>query len=318
MYAALGVEKAATQDEIKRAYRKQALECHPDRGGSKETFQEVQAAYEVLSDPQKRAQYDATGSTNEPILDVSSMFGMFRSSFFGPTTVKMAQGPNKIHEIGVRLADMYHGKTIRLVIKREVLCRDCSFVACASCGGRGFSMRRHQMGPMMAMVQEQCGVCGGAGRKASKCGTCEGRQLIEKESMLSVVIEPGMEDGDKLTFAGQCSESPAFERPGDVILVLREADDWERRGSTLIMVVEISLPESLLGWERILDHPSGLPVTVTSTDVVRHGDVVRVEGKGMPIRGTDRKGDLHVVCRVKVQSISDEQRSALKLVWPDV
>jgi len=318
MYAALGVANSATQDEIKRAYRKQALECHPDRGGNKETFQEIQAAYEVLSDPQKRAHYDATGSTDAPVMmDMSSMFGMFGSSFFGPTNVKMAQGPNKIHEIGVRLADMYHGKTIQLIIKRDILCHDCSFVACASCGGRGFSMRRHQMGPMMAMVQEQCGACGGAGRKASKCGTCGGRQLIEKETTLSVVIEPGMEDGDKLTFAGQCSESPAFDRPGDVILVLRDADEWERRGSTLIMNVEISLPESLLGWERTtLDHPSGLPVTVTSTDVVRHGDVVRVEGKGMPIRGGGY-GDLHVVCRVKVQSISDEQRSALKLVWPD-
>ena len=125
-----------------------------------------------------------------------------------------------------------------------------------------------------------------------------------------------MEDGDKLVFAGQCSESPAFERPGDVILVLRETDEWERRGSTLITEIEISLPESLLGWERTLEHPSGTPVTVTWQEVVRHGDVVTVAGKGMPIRGTDRKGDLHVVCRVKVQSISDEQRSALKLIWP--
>lgn len=315
MYAALGVEKTATQEEIKRAYRKQALECHPDRGGgNKETFQQIQAAYEVLSDPQKRSHYDATGSMDAPVLDMSSMFGMF-GSFFGPANVKVAQGPNKVHEIGVRLADMYHGKTITLVIKRDIICRDCVFVDCATCGGRGVRMQRHQMGPMMAMIQEQCGACGGAGRKANKCGVCGGRQFVEQESTLSVVIEPGMEDGDKLVFAGQCSESPAFERPGDVILVLRETDDWERRGSTLIMEVEISLPESLLGWERTLEHPSGLPVTVTWQEVVRHGDVVKVAGKGMPVRGGGF-GDLHVVCRVKVQSISEEQRSALKLIWP--
>jgi DnaJ family protein A protein 2 len=151
---------------------------------------------------------------------------------------------------------------------------------------------------------------------------------------LDVVIEPGMQEGDRIVFPGQCSESPDFETPGDVILVVRSASTdtaaWERRGADLIVKVELTLAESLLGWSRSLSgHPSGLSVPlVWRGGVVRDGEVLRVPGWGMPRRSAasavGEKGELRLLCRVAVVDMangqgawSEEQQRALKSVWPD-
>ena len=185
LYAVLGVDKSANVDEIKRAYRKEALAKHPDRGGDKAEFQTLQSAYDILSDPAKRAEYDHTGSVSQNsggfdpsnMPDLSAMFGSifsggvpFFGSGFGSSSafgggpgsnkIKAARGPNKIHEIGVGLADLYRGKTFKLNMKREVLCGGCQgsggslIESCGPCGGKGFRVRGQQMGPIMAMTQE--------------------------------------------------------------------------------------------------------------------------------------------------------------------
>jgi DnaJ family protein A protein 2 len=246
--------------------------------------------------------------------------------------MKMPRGPNKLHEIGVTLADLWAGKTFTLNMKREVLCGDCSgaggsrMEACGACSGRGFRMRRQQMGPMIVASQEPCAECRGSGQKAAdRCVGCEGRRVVGRDSVLDVRIEPGMQEGDRLVFPGQCSESPDFETPGDVVLVLRPAagadDGWIRRGADLMVEVRLGLAEALLGWERRLEgHPSGKPVEIVWTEgVIRDGEVLRVPGWGMPIRGSNgRFGDLRLVCRVERMegSWSEEQRRALQSVWP--
>lgn len=364
LYALLGVARDATEEEIKRAYKKAALVAHPDRPtGSKERFQAVNAAYTVLSDSAKRAEYDATGRVpmdggdggggggGGP--DISEILGSLFGRGFGtpdgipipifggmggggggPVSMKMPRGPNKLHEIGVTLADLWAGKTFTLNMKREVLCGDCAgaggsrMEACGACAGRGFRMRRQQMGPMIIASQEPCAECRGSGQKAAdRCGGCEGRRVVGRDSVLDVRIEPGMQEGDRLVFPGQCSESPDFETPGDVVLVLRPAagadDGWIRRGADLMVEVRLGIAEALLGWERRLEgHPSGKPVEIVWTEgVIRDGEVLRVPGWGMPIRGSNdgaRFGDLRLVCRVERMegSWSEEQRRALQSVWP--
>jgi DnaJ family protein A protein 2 len=360
LYGLLGLQKSASADEIKKAYRKEALVKHPDRGGNKEEFQKMQAAYEVLSDPDKRAHYDATGQMPQEggapgfggggMPDLAAMFGgMFGGGFpggmqgggmpfpffnggNGAPQMKAARGPNKIHEIGLSLADLYSGKTFKLNMKRDTLCGRCAgrggtrVENCGQCGGRGFRMRGVQMGPIMSMSQEPCGACGQSGQRVlEECKDCRGKKTVERESVLDVTVEPGMQDGDRITFVGQCSESPLFEKPGDVILIVRAAttdsDEWIRRGADLIYTIEFSLAEMLLGWNRtILGHPSGKPLELAWTGgALREGEVLLLAGLGMPQRGRGEKGVLRIVCRTNTSqsTLSDEQRSALKLVWPD-
>jgi DnaJ family protein A protein 2 len=389
LYALLGLEKGAGEAEIRKAYKKQALSKHPDRGGDKEEFQKMHAAYEVLSDPGKRAHYDATGQmpgsdggggTGGPggMPDLSEIFGqMFgggmpfgmggMGSMGGPGGIpipifmggaggipaKAARGPNKIHEIGVSLRELYAGKTVKLKMKRDVICSTCNgkggenTEACGTCRGSGMRVRRQQMGPMTAMTQGPCDECQATGQKVlRKCDDCTGRRVVERESILDVEIKPGMQEGDRLVFPGQCSESPMFEAPGDVILVIRaaagdkEGEQWTRRGSDLALEVELSLPEALLGWERTFaSHPSGRPLhLIWQGDALRDGEVLRVPGWGMPLTGnpltgnpltgnpltgnplTDGgHGDLRVVCRITGGQVawSEEQRKALCTVWPE-
>jgi DnaJ family protein A protein 2 len=249
---------------------------------------------------------------------------------------KASRGPNKLHEIGVTLADLYSGKTIKLHMKRDCLCAECGgkggkvMESCAACRGRGVRVQQQQMGPMITMSQQPCGSCRATGQRATdKCGGCEGRRVVEREASLDVVIEPGMQEGDRIVFPGQCSESPDFETPGDVVLVVRAAstDDhiWVRQGADMVYTVELTLAESLLGWSRSLaGHPSGSAVPlVWRGGVVREGDVLRVPGWGMPRRSasaTAEKGDLRLVCKVATvdqSAWSEEQLRALKSVWPD-
>lgn len=354
LYAELGVERSASADEIKRAYRREAVKRHPDRpGGNKEAFQRLQVAHEILSDPARRAEYDTTGqipgAAEEPgggMPDLSAIFGGLFSGggipmpppgFFsggGGGHVKARRGPNKVHDIGVSLADLYHGKVFTLNMKRDVLCGGChgtggeKIEKCGACRGAGMRMRAQQMGPITAMMQEACTACEQTGQRVLKeCSECGGKRVVERESVLTVKIERGMQEGDALVFPGQCSESPLFEEPGDVVLVIRAATTdsvrWLRRGADLMIEIQISVAESLLGWARELeDHPSGLPLRLAWREgVIRDGEVLRVPGWGMPVKGKDTEcGELRLLCRVAAVdqgAWSEEQLRALKSVWPE-
>jgi DnaJ family protein A protein 2 len=355
LYDLLGVEKSADADIIKKAFRRKALTEHPDKGGDNERFRKINEAYNVLSDSQKRAFYDQTGEIPKEgpagggpgpgpggmpnFADIfGSMFGggipmpMFHGmGGNGGTPQKAQRGPNKLHEIGVSLADLYTGKTVKLHMKRDCLCADCGgkggkiMESCAMCRGKGVRIQHQQMGPMITMSHHPCGSCHATGQRATdKCKGCDGRRVVERETSLDVVIEPGMQEGDRIVFPGQCSESPDFEAPGDVVLVVRAASTdnhvWVRQGAELVYTVELTLAEALLGWARSLTgHPSGADVPlVWRGGVIRDGEVLRVPGRGMPQRGGG-KGDLRLVCKVAaIQSAwSEEQLRALKTVWPD-
>jgi DnaJ family protein A protein 2 len=333
LYETLGLQKGASPDEIKKAYHKSALKNHPDKGGDTEQFKKIQEAYSVLSDPAKKAQYDQTGQIGEGGggIDLSQMFGgMFNPFGFGfqPPRPGMGgqfrvnqRGPNKIHDIGISLADLYHGKKIMLKFKRDTLCTGCkgkggTVQHCSDCNGKGIRTVHQQIGPMIAMSQIPCGSCQQAGVKVIEaCTTCSGKKVVETETILEAQIQPGAKDGDRIVFPEKCSESPQYNIPGDVILVIQEAADpiFSRSGDTLTCDIQLSLAESLVGFERSLSgHPSGSPVTLTSTDVRRHTDVFVVAGKGMP-RANGEFGDLHVRCLVTVELTEGQKEGLRKL-----
>ena len=206
LYALLGVEKTATAAEINKAYKRQALIKHPDRGGSTEDFQRLQKAHEVLENPTLRAEYDRTGvipgdggASPPPPPNIAELFGgMFGPGgggfpFFmggaggpGKTMGKRPRGPNKLHDIGVSLSELYHGKTFKLAIHRDIICVSCSgkggkeLRTCAGCRGQGVRFVHMQMGPMVAARQETCPVCQGKGQEVVvKCDGCNGKRVQE-------------------------------------------------------------------------------------------------------------------------------------------
>jgi DnaJ family protein A protein 2 len=350
LYEVLGLSRGAGQDDIKKAYRKAALKEHPDKGGDVEKFKKIQEAYSVLSDPAKKSHYDQTGQLSQEGhgIDLSQMFGgmfggmpgmsgmpgmpgmpnIFQAfqGFQGPQQARKVQrGPNKIHDIGISLSDLYHGKKIVLTFKRDTLCSECkgkggSVQLCTDCNGRGICMVQQQIGPMIAMSQIPCGSCQQTGSIVTEaCSACYGKKVTESETVLEAQIQPGLKDGDRIVFPEKCSESPQFETPGDVVLVIQEIQDpvLKRSGDDLTCDIQLSLSESLLGFERTLDgHPSGKPVVLTS-DTVRHTDVITVNGYGMP-KPTGGFGDLQVRCLVSLSKLSESQKDVIKSAFTEL
>lgn len=188
---------------------------------------------------------------------------------------------------------------------------------CTDCNGKGIRMVHQQIGPMIAMSQIPCGACQQAGVKVTEaCTACSGKKVVDTETVLEAQIQPGTKDGDRIVFPEKCSESPQYSIPGDVILVIQEAPDpvFTRSGDTLTCDIQLSLAESLVGFERVLEgHPSGSAVNLTSTDVRRHTDVIVVKGQGMPVV-SGGFGDLHVRCLVTAE-LTEAQKEGLRQLF---
>jgi DnaJ family protein A protein 2 len=266
LYDRLGIERGASATDIKKAYRKLALEHHPDKGGDPEQFKHIQKAYEVLSDDQKRGFYDATGQEDPeggggaggppqgggmpfPFpFDLGGLFGMFGGSGGpfgggpgGPPQPMRPQkrgqkGAPKVYETPLTMEDYYKGKTITLQFERQRFCGTCKgegaevFEVCNGCGGSGQAQHRIMLGPgMMTIMHGPCGACGGEGKKAMMpCSGCGGAKFKKESKTLDVVITPGMLPGEVIKFPGECSDDPDYEEAGDVHIVLQEADEENR------------------------------------------------------------------------------------------
>ena len=322
LYEALGVSRSATTDEIRSAYKALSLKHHPDRPtGDEEKFKKIQEAHETLTDPGRRSNYDITGSINGgppnpmsgmaaggiPFSFMSGAFGipevhfsmgdMLNGMFGGGGRPKRRApvGPNKVHEIGIRFADFYKGRDIKLKFNQARKCKTCDgsgaeeTETCSPCSGQGVRMAMRQIGPgMIAQTQVNCDVCGGDGKRAMKvCRGCQGKKLLEAEKQLDIKVEPGMRDGQMLPFPGECSDSPDFDRPGDVLLRLQcveMPEEYEWKGDDLWVQTKISYAESVLGFTTTLTtHPSGIsPVVAWQGGPLLHGAVLKREGGGMP------------------------------------
>jgi DnaJ family protein A protein 2 len=261
LYEALGIEKSASTEEIRRAYKDLARQKHPDRGGDPEEFKKIQEAHEVLSDEQRRRMYDMTGSVNgEPVqqgmaaggfpfefrggmgpfgmpgvaFDLGSMFGgIFGGGGSGSVKrTRAGKSPNKHHDVSITLADFYKGRDIKLKFNQARRCGACNASGadltepCGACEGRGVRTVQRMIGPgMIAQSTGVCDVCNGEGKRVIRaCKTCQGKRFAEREKMLEIQIRPGMREGQTFTLPGECSDSLEYEAPGDVVLFLRRAD----------------------------------------------------------------------------------------------
>ena len=343
-YKALGVSKSATADEIKKAYRKLARQYHPDRNPddkrAEERFKEVSEAHDVLSDPEKRKQYDrgtgpfatAGGPGGFGGFDPSSFtggFGDILSNLFGGSAgggpggargrARAERGRDLETEVRITFEQSIDGAQIPLAVPTSAPCPTCrgtgakpgtSPEICPRCQGRGVEAE----GQGLFSISQPCSQCGGSGTIiADPCPTCHGSGATKTVKRYRVTIPPGVRDGSRVRLAGKGEPGPRGGPPGDLYVVTRVSDSpvFRRKGQNVEVEVPITIPEAIRG--ATVEVP-----TLAGTKKLRvpagtkHGTVQRLRGEGPPrLNGTGR-GDIHYRFVIEVPaSLSEEQERAV-------
>ncbi len=333
-YQVLGVEREASAEDIKRAYRKLARQLHPDvnkEAEAEEKFKQVTHAYEVLSDPQQRASYDMGGGQNfggfGPFGDIfETFFGGGAGSGRGPRP-RQERGQDALIRVDVDLVDVIFGVTKTLDIDTAVLCETCQG-SCASpgtsprtcdiCGGSGSLQRtvRSVLGNMV--TQSPCGSCRGFGTVIdSPCPTCAGQGRVRATRSLSVDIPGGIETGQRIHLPQQGEVGHGGGQSGDLYLEFTVRGDqiFSRSGDDIIATLEIDMVDAILGTEVTLTALDG-DVVVAVKPGAQSADVITIKGRGVTkLRGSGR-GDLrlgvHVITPAKLSAKESELIKKLK------
>src|SRR5919108_1012587 len=334
-YDVLGVSKKASDDEIKKAYRKLARQYHPDRNpgdaGAENRFKEVQEAYDTLSDPEKRKQYDARGMFSGfgpgggfgGGGGFASDLGDIFSSFFGRGRGAGPQAPQgRDLESDVRLSfeQAMDGAQVPVDLAKAAACSTCggrgakpgtSPKVCPRCGGRGVDSQSQGL----FSISQPCPQCGGQGQIIEEpCETCGGSGLTAQRKRYRVNVPPGVRDGTRIRLAGKGEDGPMGGPPGDLYVTTRVAPSpvfKHRADGNLEVTVPITIAEAIRG--ATVEVP-----TLHRTKRIRvpagtqHGTVQRLRGEGPPKPGGRGRGDILYRLEIKMpRELSGEQRKAL-------
>ncbi|KAL5571821.1 hypothetical protein UlMin_021418 [Ulmus minor] len=347
-YEILGVSKSASEDELKKAYKKAAMKNHPDKGGDPEKFKELAQAYDVLSDPGKREIYDQYG---EDALKEGmggggpshSPFDIFESFFGGggfggggsSRARRQKQGEDVVHTLKVSLEDLYNGTTKKLSLSRNVLCPKCKGKGsksgnagkCHGCHGSGMKITRRQIGMgMIQQMQHICPDCQGSGETISerdKCPQCKANKVTQEKRVLEVHVEKGMQHGQKITFEGQADEAPDTIT-GDIVFILqlKEHPKFKRKYDDLYVEHTISLTEALCGFQFALTHLDGRQLLIKSNsgEIIKPDQYKAIDDEGMPNQGRPfMKGKLFIHFNVEFPEsgvLSPDQCRTLETILP--
>src|SRR6476469_1305609 len=336
-YEVLGVERGASIDDIKKAYRRLALKYHPDKNpgdtAAEESFKAAAEAYGVLSDEEKRARYDRYGHAGTAGMGfdpnqfadfgdiLGDLFGF--GDFFGSSRKKStrpARGNDLRFDLELEFNDAVFGKDITLDVPRIVACKTCSGsgakpgthpVTCTACGGRG--QIRYSQG--FFAVARTCPQCGGAGKVIKDpCATCNGAGRVREEKKISVKIPAGVDDGSRLRVAGEGEAGFNGGPAGDlyVFITVKEHPKFTRRDYDIHSEQSVTLTQAALGAEvktQTIDGEESLKVPPGT----QPNQVCRLRGKGVQFLDGSGRGDHYVHVNVRIPTaLSDEQRQLLE------
>jgi molecular chaperone DnaJ len=346
-YDVLGVPKNASKDDIKNSYRKLALQYHPDRNkspGAEERFKEISEAYAVLSDDEKRTQYDQFGHagidsrySQEDIfrgVDFDEIlrgfgFGGFDSIFdslfgFGGMQRESPKGRDLQVAVDISLEDVSNGAVREIEIDRMEKCDVCrgsgaqpgtSVRTCPQCNGAGQVQRVQSAGFARLVRVETCSRCSGSGRiVGTPCRNCRGSGLLKKRRTFNVKIPAGIEDGYSLRLSGGGEEKRNGAGPGDLFVMvrIRPHSTFKRSGSDLLSEVEVSFPRAALGTTvsiSTIDGKAELKIPAGT----QNGTVFKLKGKGLPKLNGWGKGDQFVKMDVETpRNLNSRQKKLLE------
>ncbi len=340
-YEILSVERTASETEIKAAFRKQAMQCHPDRNpgdqDAEHRFKEVNAAYEILKDPDKRAAYDRYGhAAFEQGLggmgaagfgaDFGTTFSDLFEGIFGMSGARgrggsgRERGADLRYNMEISLTEAYAGKNAQIRIPTSVTCESCSGSGakagtkpktCPMCGGAG--RVRHSQG--FFTLERTCPNCHGRGQSIdSPCTACGGSGRVTRERTLAVNIPPGVEDGTRIRLAGEGEAGVRGGPPGDLYIFLSIGAHpfFQREGADLHCRVPVSMVTAAMGGEFEVPTIDGGKTKVKVPDGTQSGRRFRLQGKGMPVLRARQSGDMYVQVVVETpQKLSKKQRELL-------
>jgi molecular chaperone DnaJ len=349
-YEVLGVARDASVDDIKKAYRKIAVQNHPDRNpGDKEAedrFKEATEAYEVLANADKRRAYDqygfaglegmgggAQGFSSSAFRDFEDIFGDFSGifeSFFGGGSTRgrssrgrggPARGSDLRYDLEISFTDAAFGTKAEIAYERETACESCGGTGaasgsgrktCPTCGGAG-QVRRSSGFFSVASV---CPTCGGDGTVVEQpCSSCGGSGVVKKRQRVKVTIPAGIAHGQRITIPGQGDAARGGGEPGDlhVIVHVLPHRHFERQGNDLYCAVPISFTQATLGADIQVPTLDGKRVKVKIPSGTQHGKILRLRNEGIPMMNGSRRGDLYIKLQVQVpKHVSGKAKSLLK------
>jgi molecular chaperone DnaJ len=348
-YEILGIDKNADETTIKKAYRKAAIEHHPDKNPgdkvSEEKFKEAAEAYEVLSDPDKRARYDRYGHaglenmggggfhggmTMEDIFanfgDVFGDGGSPFESFFGGSSRSRGgqKGSNIRIKVALTLEEIESGITKKIKVKKQVSCKTCngtgakdknSVSTCGTCQGSGYVRQIKQtfLGQMQTTVV--CPKCNGSGQTiTASCNTCRGEGRTYDDDLIEIEIPAGVSEGMQLSVRGKGNAGPAGGSNGDLLVSIEEKphEQFSRDGSNIIFDLFVNYADAALGTQVEVPTLSG-KVKVKIPEGTQAGKIFRLKGKGLPSVQSYGKGDQLINVNIWTpKTLTNEERALLE------
>ncbi|KRN88633.1 molecular chaperone DnaJ [Ligilactobacillus ceti] len=342
-YEVLGVEKNATAAEIKKAYRKLSKKYHPDLNDApeaEEKFKEINEAYEILSDPQKKAQYDQFGTTGGPggfggpggggfnSQDFGGFEDLFGQFFGGGSRQRSRNAPRQgrdlQYDMELTFEEAIFGKKTEIRYTREENCKTCSGTGakdgtspdiCSQCHGRGYVDVQVQTPLGRMRSQQECDVCHGTGQEIKdKCTDCQGTGHVKKEHVLEVNVPAGVENGNQMRLQGQGEAGTNGGPYGDLYLVfhVKPSKIYQRQGADIYVDLPISFAQAALGDEVDVQTVYG-DVTLKIPAGTQTGTIFRLKGKGAPRLRGGGVGDQKVTVNIQTpKHLNKKQKMALK------